>query len=194
RVLERQLRLAAREADVLQADQADGRDLHEEAAVGGEREAEPMRQLVLARGTTESALEGARHALDRGRLLAHAARDPVDVAQMIEDGSADPDPRVRREQRFPCRLVSGERVEEAERAPRDEILQIGGREDAAEKPASHLPHEWQVAPQRRFCRSTRRVGARATISRLLINQRDGGALLHTILPCPRRSSRETLPD
>src|SRR5262249_40049697 len=123
-VILHEIELAGSASEVVEADQRDRSDLRQQRAIGHERETERGGQVVLARGTIEGELEGVRCPFDGGRLLAHAARNPVDFTQVVEDGAADAKLRVRGKQGLPPGLVPRQGIHEAECSPRDEIVEI----------------------------------------------------------------------
>src|SRR5437867_732797 len=86
--LQVQALLAASEAEVLEAEEAHLADAGEQLLVGLEREPELARDLLLPRRPAQRALERVRRLLDQARLLPHAARHPVERAQMVQDRAA----------------------------------------------------------------------------------------------------------
>src|SRR5262249_24298495 len=110
---------------------------------------------------------------------------------MIEDGTADPEARVTRERRLSCRLVFAERVQEAERSPCHEVVEIGGRGHTSDEPTRNLAHERQVALQRHLLQAVLRARAQTGARRIPPDVRYERALVHTICPprwklCRRR--------
>src|SRR5207237_2168796 len=94
RVVEIQALLTGPETDVLEAEQHHVPDASDERVVVLEREPELSGHLLLARRPAERALETARDFLDEARLLAHAARHPVERAEMVEDRAPDTELRI----------------------------------------------------------------------------------------------------
>src|SRR4029077_3786691 len=96
--VEREVAVAGADSRIVQAHQAHWRDLSEQVAVRRERQREAARHLLLAGRSAEPVLEQARDTLDGAGLLAHAARNPIERAELVEDGAADTKSRVGREQ------------------------------------------------------------------------------------------------
>src|SRR4029077_7104492 len=132
-----------------------------------ERQREAARHLLLAGRSAEPALEQARDTLDGAGLLAHAARNPIEPAELVEDGAADTKSRVGREQRLARRVEAVERVEKAECAPRDHVVEIGMRCRSPADTSRPPPHERQVP---------------ADDDLALADRRRQPALLHAVFP------------
>src|SRR4029450_9074065 len=104
--------LAATEAQVLEAEEAHLADARQQLLVGIEPHAELAGDPLSRRRPAERALEAMRGLLDQAGLLAHAARHPVERAQVVEDRAANAELRVGREGRLLAGIVISERVRE----------------------------------------------------------------------------------
>src|SRR5439155_764800 len=124
---------------------------------------------LLARRPAEHALEHVRRLLDQARLLPHAARHPVERAQVVQDRAADAELRVGGERRLLPGIVLADGVEEPDDAPRHQVVHLDVRRLARRQALHHTPHERQVpaqhlllaAAERRVGCGTRRAAARA---------------------------------
>src|SRR5581483_8342665 len=154
---------AAAESQILEAKEAHLADLREQLLVLVERHAELRGDLLLGGRTAEAALELVGDLLDQARLLAHAARHPVERAEVVQDRAADAELRVGREERLLGGIVLADRVEEPDDAPGDEVVELDVR-GLAGREALHDPaHERQVLPQHLVAvrRQSRVAGGRA---------------------------------
>src|SRR5207244_11130668 len=148
------------EAQVLQAEEHHVADPGEQLLVVVEREAELARDLLLAWRTAERTLEGVGDFLDEARLLAHAARHPVERAQVVEDGAADAELRVGGERRLLRRVVLADRVEQADDAPRHEVVELDVRGLPPREPLHNAADERQVTHEQLVAAAVERCGLR----------------------------------
>src|SRR5207245_2743567 len=167
----------------------------EQLLIALEREAELARDLLLARRPPEHALAGARRLVDQARLLPHAARHPVERAQVVQDRAADAELRVGGEGRLLPGIVLAYGVEEPDDAPRHQVVELDVRRLARRQALHDAPHERQVPAQHLVpAAAERRVGrggpprapARAAARRGAVSRPD-----HDRLPSARSRRKRT---
>src|SRR6185369_9186496 len=139
--------LAAAEPQVLEREERHLADLAEQLLVLPERQLELAGDLLFGGRTAQAPFELVRDLLDERGLLAHAARYPVERAEMVEDGAADAELRVGREERFLLRVVLLDRVEQADDPPRHQVVELDVRRFPHREPLDHPADEREIAAQ-----------------------------------------------
>src|SRR5207302_10762364 len=120
-LLEIEALLAVDEAPAREAEETPLTEVREQFLIAVERDAELRRDLLLGGRTAQRPLELMRYLLDQARLLTHAARHPVERAEVIENRPPDAELRVGRERGCLLRVVLADRVQESDDPPRDEV-------------------------------------------------------------------------
>src|SRR5690606_13746499 len=115
-------------------------------------DAELTRGLAVVR----LAIQRARQLLLRGRDLAllppDAARHVVVLAQIVEDRAADAGRRVRAERQAAPRVEALDRVDQADAARTDEVVQLDLYAERAQDLSRHVMHERQMLREQLIAR------------------------------------------
>src|SRR5262249_13259122 len=98
--------------------------------------------------------------LDQTRLLAHAARHPVERAEVIENRPAETELRVGGERPGLLRMVLADRIEQPDDSPRDEVAVLDVRRLAGREALHHAADERQMPPEDFLARARHRGGMR----------------------------------
>ena len=139
---------------LVEGDDVDQGQLAEELAHLLDVHVQDLGDLFLARRAVQLGLELGDGTLERAGLHAHRPRDPVGVAELVDDRAADAGHRVALELDLAGGLVAGDRVDEPEGAVGDQVGLLDVRGQTAPDPAGDVLHqrgvvEDQAVPQPR---------------------------------------------
>jgi hypothetical protein len=178
----RALPVAAVAPDLLEVDERDPAHLVEQLVELVDLQAERVGDLVLAGGAAETLLDLAVGPLEAPALLAHAARDPVQRAQLVEDGTLDAELRVGLELAVLLGVVLLDRIHQADDARVVQIVEVDVRGQTHRDAVDDVANEGCVLENDLFLQTVRHF--RALLLRVAKHR------LHSFLP--DRSSQGAL--
>jgi len=111
-------------ADLFQVHEGDAADLVHELVELVDLEAQGVGHLLVAGGAAEALLDLAVGALEAPALLPHAARDPVQGAELVEDRALDPELRVGLELAVLVGVVLVDGVDQADDAGVVKVIEV----------------------------------------------------------------------
>ena len=129
---------------LVEGDDVDQGQLAEELADVLDVHVHLVRDLFVGRGAVQARLELGDGALELAGLHPDRPRDPVGVAELVDDRAADAGHRVALELHLAGGLEAGDRVDQAERAVGDEVGLLDVRGQAAADPAGDVLHQRRV--------------------------------------------------
>ena len=106
----------------------------------------PGGNLLVRGGAAQGRFQPPHRFLDLARLLADGAGHPVDGAQLVEDGAADPGDRVGLELHVLAGIELVDGVEEAEHPETDKIVELDVLRHAHGDLPRHVLHQRGVLP------------------------------------------------